>query len=323
MPQYCQKRVFWFYALILRALLFGAIFIVGIFIWYHPVKATNEMNTLVYPLAQQESSQSVSGGTSVESILTGLQNFTFFIGDEAQLVKGVFFEISGISNSAATNTIDISIDESGYPYSSGRQKQYLLTSSSRETPFKFLYDATTYIDADIQRVGRGTYGPYTLNIHASSTVSLWSVRMVITYKHKPGGGGGGPIPAEGWYESPVFEATTGGESSGIKSGFNTLGWTEVKPASTTVQFQIATSDSFGGPWTYYGPDELTSSYYDYSQSNYCAGGSGTYACRISPDHNNKRYFRYKIHLCNENGCGSGTAGNSTPQVTKVILNWSP
>ena len=305
---------------IFRVTLCGSIFF-ALFVMGGNTKAASEMNTLTYFIGQQESSQTISGGTNVETVVTSLQDFTFFLGDDAQFAKGVFFEISGVSASANPNTIDVSIDDASF--GSGREKQFLLNSNGRETPFKFLYDATAYIDTDIQRTGRGAYGPYTLNIQSSTASSMWAVRMVVTYKHKPGGGGGGPIPAEGWYESPVFEATTGGESSGIKSGYNTLGWTEVKPASTTVQFQIAASDSSGGPWTYYGPDGLTSSYYDYSQSNYCAGGSGTYTCRIAPDHNNKRYFRYKIHLCNENGCGSGTAGNSTPQVEKVILNWSP
>ncbi|HLC99575.1 MAG TPA: hypothetical protein VJC11_01280, partial [Patescibacteria group bacterium] len=219
--------------------------------------ATYEMNSLTYFIGQQESSQSVPGNTRVETVVTALDGFTFFIGDEASLAKGVFFEISGISASAATNTIDVSIDDA--TFSSGRQKQYLLNSNARETPFKFLYDATSYIGQHITDTGRGTYGPYTLNLRSSTASTLWSVRLVVTYRHKPPGSGGGAIPAVGTYESPVFDSVQAGEVSGIKSGYNALAWTEVKPANTTVQFQVASSDDSGGPWTYLGPNGLGSS----------------------------------------------------------------
>ena len=285
--------------------------------------ATYEMNTLSYFIGQQESSQTVPGGTRVETVVTALDGFTFFIGDEASLAKGVFFEISGVSASANPNTIDVSIDDS--TFSSGRQKSYALNANGRETPFRFLYDATSYIGQHIIDTGRGTYGPYTLNLKSSTASSLWSVRMVITYRHKPPGTGG-TIPAEGWYYSPVFDSMQTGETAGIKSEFNTLSWTESRPAGgLTVQFRIASSDASGGPWTYYGPDGLSSSYYGSLESDfstYCTGSSGTYGCRISPDHNNKRYLRYMIHLCNENGC-AGSNGISSPKVEKVILNWSP
>jgi len=311
------------YFLVLCASFFGAAFSLFIFSPF-TASAANEMNSLTYFIGQQESSQSVPGNTRVETVVTALDGFTFFIGDEASLAKGVFFEISGISASAATNTIDVSIDDA--TFSSGRQKQYLLNSNARETPFKFLYDATSYIGQHITDTGRGTYGPYTLNLRSSTASTLWSVRLVVTYRHKPPGSGGGAIPAVGTYESPVFDSVQAGEVSGIKSGYNALAWTEVKPANTTVQFQVASSDDSGGPWTYLGPNGLGSSYYGAGEgvlfTDYCTGSSGSYACRLSADHNNKRYVRYKIRMCNENGCAGGN-GNSTPQVTKVILSWSP
>lgn len=143
---------------------------------------------------------------------------------------------------------------------------------------------------------------------------------------------GGTIPASGTYTSPTFEATTGGESSGIKSGFNTLTWTENRPSTggtTTVKFQIA-SNTDNNTWTYKGRDGTASTWYGCSEgefSNYCSGTcatdvSTTNICRISGVHNNDRYFKIQFTLCNETGCG-GSDGFSTPQVEKVILNWSP
>src|SRR3989344_9667443 len=168
------------YFLVLCASFFGAAFSLFIFSPF-TASAANEMNSLTYVIGQQESSQSVPGNTRVETVVTALDGFTFFIGDEASLAKGVFFEISGISASVATNTIDVSIDDA--TFSSGRQKQYLLNSNARETPFKFLYDATSYIGQHITDTGRGTYGPYTLNLRSSTASTLWSVRLVVTYRH--------------------------------------------------------------------------------------------------------------------------------------------
>lgn len=139
----------------------------------------------------------------------------------------------------------------------------------------------------------------------------------------------GSVPASGTYESPAFDSAQSGETAGIKSGYNTLTWTENRPTATTVKFQIASNDD-NTTWTYLGPDGTASTWYGCSESgfsNYCSGAcstgtSTTNICRISGAHNNNRYFKYKFTLCNETGC-SGSGGFSVPKVEKTILNWSP
>ena len=307
----------------------------GFFAIGSDARATNELNSLSYFVGSNSGTVTANNAVEDNANTTGLKNFTFFVGDEASLIKGLFFEISGVSADASgaggNNRIDISIDDSSF--SLGREKRFTMNANGRQTPFKFIYDdPTDYIDGHIASIGRGTYGPYTLNIKAlDAAVSLWSVRLIATYRHKPRGTGGG-LPAIGYYESPIFNSMQTGETAGIKSGFHNLNWVETNTGSQRVKFQIASCDSVtgstcndGGGWSYKGPDGSTGTYYGFYETNfsdYCSGSSGTYNCRISFDHYNKRYFRYKITLCSASDCSSSGAAPS-PGVNKVILNWSP
>ena len=317
-----------------RIFLWGAVFMLGIFTIGSDARAANELNSLSYFVGSNSGTVTANNAVEDDANSTGFKNFTFFIGDEASLVKGLFFEISGVSADAGgNNRINVSIDDASF--SSGRQKQFTINSNGRQTPFKFIYDdSTDYIDGHIAStsVGRGTYGPYTLNIKTlDAGVSLWSARLIIVYRHKPPGTGGG-LPAIGYYESPIFDSMQTGETSGIKSGFHNLNWTETNTGSQRVKFQIASCDSVtgtacndAGGWVYRGRDGGTATYYGFYESNfsdYCSGSSGTYNCRISFDHYNKRYFRYKITLCSASDCSTSGAAPS-PGVNKVILNWSP
>ncbi|PIS05230.1 MAG: hypothetical protein COT81_02350, partial [Candidatus Buchananbacteria bacterium CG10_big_fil_rev_8_21_14_0_10_42_9] len=98
--------------------------------------------------------------------------------------------------------------------------------------------------------------------------------------------------------------------------YNSILWTGATNGGR-VQFQIATSNSAGGPWTYRGGSDCgTSSWYNASGlSPNTAQEIGCYTY-----HNNKRYFRYKARLCSDD-CSS--AGTASPQVESVIISWSP
>lgn len=89
------------------------------------------------------------------------------------------------------------------------------------------------------------------------------------------------------------------------ASLNSVLWQGTKPSGTVIKFQIATSNSSGGPWTYVGSDGTGSSYYTPTNSNISKKLSGLY---------NSRYFRYKIFL-------SPDSGNS-PTVNDIHLNWS-
>ena len=102
--------------------------------------------------------------------------------------------------------------------------------------------------------------------------------------------------------SSIFDTGVSGGAS-----LNTIMWQGDQPFGTAVKFQIASSNSSSGPWNYLGSDGSGSGYYA------PAGPNAQIKIR-SADHNNKRYFRYKIFF--------DIAGASVPRVDDVIINWS-
>ena len=79
-----------------------------------------------------------------------------------------------------------------------------------------------------------------------------------------------------------------------------------------VKFQIASSNASSGPWSFVGPDGTNSTYYIPSY------GGVNYVVPINPSqHNNKRYFRYKIFL------ETDVCRSISPRVKGVIINWAP
>lgn len=100
--------------------------------------------------------------------------------------------------------------------------------------------------------------------------------------------------------------------TGVNGGaaINSLLWHGSLPAGTEVRFQLATSNTSSGPWSFMGSDGTSASYYG----------------PLSPDtvlkvdytlHNNKRYFRYRVILY------SDTIQTLSPRVDDIIVNWSP
>jgi len=75
------------------------------------------------------------------------------------------------------------------------------------------------------------------------------------------------------------------------------------------KFQIASSSTSSGPWTYYGPTS-TSDYYSPNP-----GVAITLPRNGDAAHQNKRYIRYKVYLEPYN--------SQSPEVDDIIINWSP
>ncbi len=118
----------------------------------------------------------------------------------------------------------------------------------------------------------------------------------------PGGGGGSAFDEDTWLISSVFDTRVKGGAA-----LNTVMWLGNQPGGTSVGIQVASSNSDSGPWAYLGPDGKTTSAYEANQG---------VQFRLNPkDHNNQRYFRYKIYLY-------WTAGE-TPEVKDVIVSYSP
>lgn len=101
----------------------------------------------------------------------------------------------------------------------------------------------------------------------------------------------------GWLESSVFDTGTS------NTNYTILTWEPTtQVAGAELKFQLATSDSPTGPWSYLGPDGTASTYYTVSGMD------------ISASHDNKRYVRYKVYL-------STTDDKKTPILTTVSLNY--
>lgn len=110
--------------------------------------------------------------------------------------------------------------------------------------------------------------------------------------------------ASGDLTSSVFDT---GVSEG--AALQSLIWQGIKPAGTNVKFQIASSGSASGPWSFVGPDNSTSGYY-------VPAGPDVPIAIDRDDHNNKRYFRYKVFL------ESDALGEAAPTIDDIIINWS-
>jgi hypothetical protein len=91
--------------------------------------------------------------------------------------------------------------------------------------------------------------------------------------------------AEGLYEnSGYFESATFDFGS-VDVDYRKIDWQYDQPASTSIKFQIATSNSSTPEfWQYLGPDGNDSSYYDLTTQD------------INDIHDGERYLRYKLYL---------------------------
>ena len=99
--------------------------------------------------------------------------------------------------------------------------------------------------------------------------------------------------------------------TGVASGtaINSIMWQGNKPFGTSVKFQLSSSNSSDGPWSYLGPDGSDTTYYDPGDANVAAPINLKY-------HNNFRYFRYKIFI------ETDVAKTASPRVDDIIINWS-
>ncbi|MDD5430810.1 MAG: hypothetical protein PHP03_01145 [Candidatus Pacebacteria bacterium] len=114
-----------------------------------------------------------------------------------------------------------------------------------------------------------------------------------------------PFALTGWLTSSTYDTC---EEDG--AAFDSIVYTGTKPAGTAVYFQFATSNSSDGPWSYAGPDGTSGTYYN-------PAGSGIPVVITDTQHNNKRYFRYKIFIETDVG------RQSSPTVTGVRIVWVP
>ena len=111
-------------------------------------------------------------------------------------------------------------------------------------------------------------------------------------------------PATGTLDSQTFD-------TGVASGaqLNSITWKGNVPLGTSVSFEIAVNNSSSGPWNFVGP----------CSSSGTNGGTISFgtSCNIPFASLIGRYFRYRVLLT------TNAAQTVSPQVTSVIVNWSP
>jgi hypothetical protein len=113
-------------------------------------------------------------------------------------------------------------------------------------------------------------------------------------------------PKTGTLDSQTFD-------TGVASGaqLNSITWKGNAPSGTSVGFQIAVSNSANGPWNFVGPDGTSGTIYAGSGVTGGTVSLSNYASLIG------RYFRYRVIL------STNTGQSVSPQVTSVVVNWSP
>jgi hypothetical protein len=110
--------------------------------------------------------------------------------------------------------------------------------------------------------------------------------------------------------------------TGVANGaaYNSITWIGALLGGK-VRLKIATSNSPSGPWDYRGSSSgcaLT----DTGDSDWFVINTDTPTeIKCFSNHNNKRYYRYRIQLCAASDCVS--SGSGTPRVDDVIISWAP
>jgi len=238
-------------------------------------------------------------GTINDGVETS-QPFTISIAEENPQITSAFVEIKGSAKSPAPATGIVNVKLDSNPYDS-----YNLDVSTKPQKFTINYDITSTISPDFPGVpGNKNYILYIRNDNFD--VTNLSARLILTYKYTKNSGN---LPVSGFVISSTVDTNNTIFTPG--AAFNSIMWNGSLNGGK-VRLQLATSNSDLGPWIFKGPDCASLTYYE-NNSNV----PNKIKCL---DHNNQKYFRYKIILCSNNCVG---AGSNNPNVDSVIVNWSP
>ncbi len=262
-------------------------------------------NTTSFSVFQNQSIVSTPGSIS--------QTFSIFVGEPSPIIKNAYLLVNGVTKPVSNQAITIDIKQSSDSFPTPRAKTFTLNASGQSALFSILYlgndtggnDLTNYLAGIITAPTEYTF---TVKIDTSGAdISLLNARLVITYQFTQNSGG---YPATGNVVSSTFDTLTTNGST-----FNSIGWKGIKPVSTRVRLQLATSNNAAGPFNFIGGLTCTSNdFYEPDPDNEAA-------LKCFSLFNNKRYYQYKIILCSSNDCS--TSGSQTPQVNDIMINWSP
>lgn len=233
--------------------------------------------------------------------------FSISIPESSPCIKSAFIEIGGTFKDSGQGTVQAGLFDAGAP--AGYKKLYNADLGSQNSSAKFLIRYDALPDMDISNKN------YVFYFKADKAINLWNARLYLTYEYSEQS----IYPATGYAISSTFD-------TGVEKGaaYNSIMWNGSLNGGN-VRLQFATSDcpngktnppacDDGGTWTYLGNGCSDSTYYESA-----FGAPEEIECY--DNHNNKRYFRYKVVLCSNSICGIG--GSSNPQVDNVVVNWAP
>lgn len=237
------------------------------------------------------------------------QSFEFSIADPLDEVRSAFIEIKGVSIPIASFTLGVTVNND--PNTPGSYDAiYTINATGRPTSFKIIHDVTDYFKSSVR-----TSGGYTRYIHLNPSANIYLVnaKLTITYTWiipPPTGSAG----ATGTLTSVAFDTTASADGP----AYNSIMWKgSLNGGTGKVRFQFATSGSSSGPWNFIGGDTCSSGDW-YSPSG--PNSPMEISC-AAQNHNNQRYFKYKIQLCSNSDCA--TSGSISPTVNDAIVSWSP
>lgn len=268
--------------------------------------SANKLKTTTFWITQQAGP--ITSGTNTS------QNFSVSILEPSPVIRSKFVEVTGVlKRTAQAATAEVSVVKQGNPLSYTLYNLDLSATAGIITPFTILYPISSIEmpDSDFP-----TTRNYQFDFRGTGfDTYILQARAIITYKFSSGAG---LYQASGTLESSVFYTGTANGAS-----FNSVSWNGVLN-SGAVQFQLATSNSSTGPWTFYGDAGLGSGcnitdYYNLTGVIGLDKAKSLASCAANL--NNKRYFKYKVKLCSASDCVTQTA--LTPQVNDVLVNWSP
>ncbi len=251
---------------------------------------------------------------SSDTAVTVLTNATvnLYIGDNLAGIttpmKSLYFVVSGVYTGNGSFSLSIDSD------AATTQSFTLPTVGTVPTPFEFIYKDPSN---KISPTSAGNYA-YTLNMTPSGVIVYGlGVKMSETHRYKPPSCGTG-LSATGELASAVLDSTVVDGA-----GYNSIMWNGTEEGTGKVQFQLATSNSSSGPWSYYGGSTCGAlDWYDTDVSGNGGGPGKPVELLCAPSkHNNQRYYRYKIQICSNTDCL--TSGTASPVVNEVVVNLAP
>jgi hypothetical protein len=246
--------------------------------------------------------------------------FSFYIGDDmsgiSDPIQSYQFIVSGIYIGGGSLALSINSLSSS-------TKTFSLPTVTSGTYFEFTYKDSKNI---LNPQSAGTYNHILNTVPSGITISNYAVKLIVTYKYKPPSCGSFPI--KGNLYSPIYDTTGAYEGP----SYNSIMWKGVLGGPSQnqgkVRFQLAASHCANGAidypsctvgaWAFVGGSTCTATdWFDPGAADTPADIQ-SYSCLSQ--FNNKRYFRYQIEICSDDCL---QAGNFTPRVDDVIVNWAP